>query len=64
MSATTQKPLPETLPLCGVTRIVAGHEFICINVVHDDGHHGSPAPGVSAKRDRHYMQRRYPTSDH
>jgi hypothetical protein len=52
--------------LCRVTQMVAGHEFICLLPVHDDGKKKDQwdSRGRPARWRRHLMVRRYPHGDH
>lgn len=57
--------------VCGVTRLVAGKEWICVAKVHDDpprpGHGQRSAQsqlGYYPRSERHYFRRRWPDTNH
>jgi hypothetical protein len=52
---------------CGVTRLLNGHEWVCVAAVHDTPKQRSSLPdarGYWPRSERHYMVRRYPGTDH
>lgn len=59
-------PRTELPGICGITRTVGPHEWICIAQAHDTEKQGSSrrsAYGYHPKSERHYMVRRWPNSD-